>query len=49
MKERVVEMDRDGWIGMECRMNIRVKGLDVHDDRGLEYRSIGGYGTEGGS
>ena len=44
MKDWVVKMDGDGWI----RMDIRVKGLDVHD-RGLEYQSIEGCGMEGGS
>ena len=41
-------MDGDGRIGTECRMDIRVEGLDIHDDRGPEYQSIEGHDTEGG-
>ena len=44
-KNRVVEMGRDGQI----RMDIRVEGLNVHDDGGLEYQSIEGCSMEGGS
>ena len=49
MKDRVVKMETDGQIELECRMDIRVEGLDVHHDGGLEYWSIEGCGTEGGS
>ena len=45
----IVKMNRDGQIGMECGTNIRVKGLDDHDDGGSEYRSIEQYSMEGGS
>ena len=42
-------MNGDGWIRVECGTDIRVEGLDVHDDGGPEYWSIEGRGMEGGS
>ena len=48
-KDRVVKMGRDGWVGMESRIDIRVEGLDDHNDWGQEYRGIEGCGAERGS